>query len=213
MELLLALDFISIPKAKKIVHELIDIIDIFEIGTPFIIQEGLFAVRELRKEFPELKIFADLKIIDAGEYETEKAMEAGADIVSVLGVADNKTIKAAVTAAHKHNGKILVDMISVHDIAARAMEIDSIGADYICIHTAVDVQGTGTNPLKDLQMISGIVNNAKTAVAGGIKLTTLPEIINYNPAIIIVGSGITSQTDKYNTAAQMKAIINRKNQE
>ena len=207
MELQLALDFTTIPDAKKMVHELEPMIDILEIGTPFIIQEGLFAVRELRKDFQNLKIFADLKIMDAGEHETEKAIEAGADIVSVLGAADNATINAVISTAHKRNKFVLVDMIAVHDVSTRAAEVNSLGADYICVHTAFDTQEANNTPLPKLQMINNIIKNTKIAVAGGIKLDTLPEIVKYNPAIIIVGSGITSQPDKYNTALQIKEII------
>jgi len=213
MELLLALDFTTIPEAKKIARELQNTIDILETGTPFIIQEGLNAVRELRKEFPRLKIFADLKIMDAGEHETKIAIEAGADIISVLGAADNATIKASADTAHKYNKLILVDMIAVNDVPARALEIEAFGVDYICVHTAVDTQGRGNNPLKELQMINNTIKKAKIAVAGGIKLNTLPEVIKYNPAIIIVGSGITAQPDKYNIASQMKVIMNKNNQE
>jgi len=208
MDLLLALDFITITEAKKIVHELGNTIDILETGTPFIIQEGLHAVRELRKEFPGLKIFADLKIMDAGEHETEMAIEAGADIISVLGAADNATIKASVNIAHKRNKLILADMIALHNVPARALEIEALGADYICVHTAADIQGSGNNPLKELQMLNSAIRNTKIAVAGGIKLNTLPEIVKNNPAIIIVGSGITAQPDRYGIAAQMRAIIN-----
>ena len=213
MDLLVALDFTTIPEAKKIARELESTIDILEVGTPFIIQDGLKAVRELRKEFPALRIFADLKIMDAGEHETEMAIEAGADIISVLGAADNATIKASIDIAHKRNKFILVDMIALHNVPARAMEIEALGADYICVHTAVDVQGSGKNPLKELQTINDTVKKTKIAVAGGIKLNTLPEIIKYNPAIIIVGSGITAQSDKYSIASQMKDIINKHNQE
>ena len=208
MELLLALDFVTIPEAKEIVRELGNTIDILEIGTPVIIQEGLNAVREIRKEFPGLKIFADLKIMDAGEHETEIAIKAGADIISVLGAADNATIKVSVDTAHKHNRLILVDMIALRDVPARAKEIEPFGADFICVHTAADIQGSGNNPLKELQMVNSAIKNTKIAVAGGIKLGTLPEIIKYNPAIIIVGSGITAQPDRYNAAAQMRTLIN-----
>ncbi len=44
-------------------------------------------------------VFADLKTMDAGEPEAEIAFEAGADLVSVLGSADDSTIAGAVKAA------------------------------------------------------------------------------------------------------------------
>jgi 3-hexulose-6-phosphate synthase len=137
------------------------------------------------------------------------AFAAGADIVSVLGTADDTTIKGAIETARRNRKYILVDMINVPDIGKRATEIDALGADYICVHTAFDIQSTGKNPLKELQIITSVVKNAKTAVAGGITLQTLPEIIQLKPAIVIVGGGITSHSDKRGIAEQMKALINK----
>ncbi|MFP3040930.1 orotidine 5'-phosphate decarboxylase [Treponema primitia] len=209
MELLLALDFITLPDAKRLLHRVIDCINIVEIGTPFIVQDGVHAVREIRNEFPNIKIFADIKIMDAGSEETEMAIKAGADIVSVLGAADDATIKGAVTTAHKYGKKILVDMIACSDIACRATHIDTIGVDYICVHTAFDIQNTGINPLKELIIVNGVVKNAQTAVAGGVNIATLPEIIQAHPAIIIVGGAITTAADKYFAAKQMYDLVHK----
>lgn len=52
MELQLALDLVDIPGAKEIVNEVADYIDIVEIGTPIVINEGLRAVKELKEAFP-----------------------------------------------------------------------------------------------------------------------------------------------------------------
>lgn len=90
------------------------------IGTPVVINEGLRAVKELKDAFPSLKVLADLKIMDAGGYEVMKASEAGADIITVLGVSDDSTIQGAVDEAHKQNKKNMVDMINVKDMSARA---------------------------------------------------------------------------------------------
>ena len=131
MQLLMALDFITMEGAKKILKEVADVIDLVEIGTPFIVQDGVRAVREVRAAYPQLKIMADLKIMDAGEHETRTALEAGANIVSVLGVADDATILSAVTAAKQAGQEILVDMIGVADLERRAEQVDKLGVNYI----------------------------------------------------------------------------------
>lgn len=207
MELLMALDFITLPGAKAVLKEVGDSIDIVEIGTPFIVKEGIKAVEEIRKEFPLLKIMADLKIMDAGEYEAKMAFEAGADIITVLGVSDNATIKAAVEQGKKFNKSIMIDMIGVGDMADRTAEIDKLGVDYICVHTAFDIQSTGKNPLIELQIVKSVVKNAKPAVAGGIKLSTIRDVVLEKPAIVIVGGGITSQSDKRKAALEMQKIM------
>ena len=66
MKLQIALDFLELEDALRIAREVIDYIDIVEIGTPLILREGLKAVREAKKNFPQKIILADLKIADAG---------------------------------------------------------------------------------------------------------------------------------------------------
>lgn len=209
MELQLALDLVDIPEAKRVVAEVADYIDIVEIGTPVVINEGLKAVKEIKAAFPNLRVLADLKIMDAGGYEVMKASESGADIITVLGVSDDSTIKGAVDEAKKHNKKIMVDMINVKDIEGRAKEIDALGVDYVCVHSGYDHQAAGKNSFEELLAIKRVVKHAKTAIAGGIKLSTLPEVIKAEPDLVIVGGGITSQEDKKATAAEMKKLVSQ----
>jgi 3-hexulose-6-phosphate synthase len=208
MELQLALDLVDIPQGIALVKEVEAYIDVVEIGTPVIINEGLHAVKALKEAFPNLKVLADLKVMDAGGYEVMKASEAGADIVTILAVAEDATIRGAVEEAKKQGGKkILVDMIGVKNLEQRAKEVDSLGVDYICVHTGYDLQAEGENPFEALKTVKGVVKHAKTAVAGGIKLSTLPEVIAAKPDLVIVGGGITGEDDKQTVAAQMQQLV------
>ncbi|EGL15752.1 MULTISPECIES: 3-hexulose-6-phosphate synthase [Paenibacillus] len=207
MELQLALDLVNIPEGIELVKELEPYIDIVEIGTPVIINEGLRAVKEMKQAFPNLKVLADLKIMDAAGYEVMKASEAGADIITILGAAEDMSIKGAVEEARKQNKKVLVDMISVKNLEERAKEVDAFGVDYICVHTGYDLQAVGKNSFEDLQTIKRAVKRAKTAIAGGIKLSTLPEVIKAQPDLVIVGGGITGQDDRKAAAAEMQQLI------
>ncbi|WP_078544478.1 3-hexulose-6-phosphate synthase [Litchfieldia alkalitelluris] len=210
MKLQLALDLVNIEEAKAVVREVEEFIDVVEIGTPVVINEGLRAVKELKEAFPSLTVLADLKIMDAGAYEVMKASEAGASIITVLGATDDSTIKGAVEEAKKHGSEILVDMINVKNLEERAREIDALGVDYICVHTGYDLQAEGQNPFEQLQTIKRVVKNAKTAVAGGIKLNTLPEVVAAGPDLVIVGGGITGQEDKQAVASKMKQLISER---
>ncbi|MCJ2147562.1 3-hexulose-6-phosphate synthase [Bacillus paralicheniformis] len=207
MELQLALDLVNIPEAIEVVKEVEEYIDIVEIGTPVVINEGLRAVKEVKAAFPNLKVLADLKIMDAAGYEVMKASEAGADIITILGAAEDMSIKGAVEEAKAQGNKILVDMIGIKDIKSRAKELDELGVDYICVHTGYDLQAIGQNSFEDLMTIKNVVKNAKTAIAGGIKLDTLPEVVELKPDLIIVGGGIANQDDKAAAAAKMKQMI------
>ncbi|MET1014920.1 MAG: 3-hexulose-6-phosphate synthase [Paenisporosarcina sp.] len=207
MKLQLALDLVNIPQALELIKEVEDHIDIVEIGTPVINKEGLKAVEAVKAAFPNLEVLADVKIMDAAGYEVSNAAAAGADIVTILAQAEDSSIKGAVEAAKKLGKKILVDMIAVKDVKTRAAELDKLGVDYICVHTGYDLQAEGKDSFEDLRTIKNVVKNAKTAIAGGIKFETLPEVIKAQPDLIIVGGGITSKEDKKAEAAKIQKLI------
>ncbi|MGG1216999.1 3-hexulose-6-phosphate synthase [Priestia endophytica] len=209
MKLQLALDLVNIPEAIEVVKEVEEHIDIVEIGTPVVINEGLKAVKEMKNAFPNLTVLADLKIMDAAGYEVSQASEAGADIITILGAAEDQSIKGAVEEAKKRGKQILADMIAVKDIETRAKELDELGVDYICVHTGYDLQAVGKNSFEDLATIKSVVKNTKTAVVGGIKLETLPEVIKQKPDLVIVGGGIATQDDKHAAAKSIKELINK----
>jgi 3-hexulose-6-phosphate synthase len=207
MQLQLALDLVDIQGAKEVIQEVGAYVDIVEIGTPVVINEGLRAVKEIKEAFPHLQVLADLKIMDAGGYEVMKASEAGADIITVLGVSDDATIRGAVDEARKQNKQIMVDMINVKNMEQRAAEIDALGVDYICVHSGYDHQAAGKNSFEELNSIKRVVKRAKTAIAGGIKLDTLPEVIEAKPDLVIVGGGITGQPDIKSAASRMQQLV------
>ncbi|MBU8729812.1 3-hexulose-6-phosphate synthase [Cytobacillus oceanisediminis] len=207
MKLQLALDLVDIPGAIELVKEVEEHIDVVEIGTPVVINEGLKAVKEVKAAFPNLTVLADLKIMDAAGYEVSQASAAGADIITILGTAEDESIKGAVEEAKKQGKQILADMIAVKDIAARAKELDELGVDYICVHTGYDLQAFGKNSFEDLATIKSVVKNAQTAIAGGIKLETLSDVIKQHPDLVIIGGGITNKEDKKATAREMQKLI------
>lgn len=207
MQLQLALDFFTVEGAKEVLRQVADFIDIAEVGTPFVVQDGMHAVRTIRREFSGLAVLADLKIMDAGAREAETAAAAGAAYVTVLGVAADATIRATVDAAHGAGAKVMVDLIEVPDVKRRAAEVDALGVDIVCAHTAFDLQAAGKNPLDELLLVQGAVKNAKTAVAGGITLETLPAILQAGPDIIIVGGGITGRPDVRAAAMEMRGMM------
>lgn len=207
MKLQLALDLVNIPEALALVEQVEAFIDVVEIGTPVVINEGLHAVKAIKDRFPALEVLADLKVMDAGAYEVMKASEAGADIITVLGVSDDTTIAGAVAEARERGKQIMVDMINVPNLEQRAREIDALGVDYICVHAGYDHQAAGKNSFAELRTIKSVVEQAKTAVAGGIKLETIEEVIAAEPDLVIVGGGITGVDDKPAVAAAMQRLV------
>lgn len=207
IKLQIALDDLSLEESLEMIEKVKDNIDIVEVGTPFIMQYGMEPVRQIKKSYPELEVLCDMKIMDAGGYEAELALKAGADYVTVLGVTDDLTIRDCVQMAKKYNAKVLVDMICVHDFASRISVLETLGVDIIAVHTGVDQQATGRTPLEDLRDISNNVKKTSVAVAGGISLETINDYLKYNPEIIIIGSGITKSENPTVTAEKIANVL------
>ncbi|WP_456365389.1 bifunctional 3-hexulose-6-phosphate synthase/6-phospho-3-hexuloisomerase [Thermococcus sp.] len=165
-----------------------------EVGTPLIKKEGMRAVELLKRRFPDRKIVADLKTMDTGALEVEMAARHGADVVSILGVADDKTIMDAVEVARRYGIRVMVDLIGVKDKVKRAKELEKMGVHYILVHTGIDEQVQGKTPLEDLEKVVKAVN-VPVAVAGGLNLQTIPKVVELGATIIIVGGAITKAKD------------------
>jgi 3-hexulose-6-phosphate synthase len=207
MKLQLALDsFSNIEGAKSILAEVIDLVDIIEVGTPFILQEGIKVVEQMKKAYPDTIVLADLKIIDAGALEARLAFDAGSDIVTLLGVAHDTTIRNALDEARKSSKQVMVDFISVGDVRRRTLEMEAMGVGYICVHSAHDVHKS-ENPLEDLHIVQSVSETAKIAVAGGINPETLSQLAPYRPDIVIVGSYITGSQNRRRAALEIRQML------
>ena len=207
MKLQLAIDLLDKEEAAKLAQEVEEYVDIVEIGTPIVINEGLPAVELLSKSISKAQVLADLKIMDAADYEVSQAVKFGAEITTILGVAEDASIKAEIEEAHKYNKELLVDLIAVQDIEKRAKELDEMGADYIAVHTGYDLQAQGQSPLENLRKVKSVIKNSKVAVAGGIKPDTIESIVAENPDLIIVGGGIANADDPKAAAKSCRNAI------
>ena len=203
-----ALDLMQLNRSIVIAHEAVDGgADWIEAGTPLIKSEGAEAVRALRREFPNRKIIADTKTMDVGSFEVEIMAKAGADIVTVLGLADDATIEEAVMAGRKYGAEIMVDMINVPDRGQRAKEVEKLGAAYICMHMGIDTQMRGEEP--PLDVLRKIVDavSIPVAVAGGITAENAGEYVEAGATDVIVGGAIIKTEDIRGAAENVKKAM------
>lgn len=191
----LSLDWMNMEEAVDTVRRLQERIDIIEMGTPMIFDYGLKCVEEMKRLFPEKTVLADMKIIDAGRQETEMAVKMGADIITVMGAANNLTIRVATEAAHKGGKKIMVDLLGVDQIERKVIALEDMGVDYICVHTAFDMKTESDRPVEELERVKRVLRSGKTAIAGGITLKELDAVMAGEPDVVIVGGGILGVPD------------------
>ncbi len=203
-----ALDLMQLNRAVEIAKEAVaGGADWVEVGTPLIKSEGADAVRTLRREFPGKKIVADTKTMDVGAFEVEIMAKAGADIVTVLGLADDATIEEAVMAGRKYGTEIMVDMINVPDRIARSKEVEKLGVAYICLHMGIDTQMRGEEPPIDVLRNIAASVSIPIAVAGGITAENAGLYAEAGATDVIVGGAIIKTGDIKKAAEDIRKSI------
>ncbi len=202
-----ALDLLSIEDALTIAEEAVrGGADWLEAGTPLIKNHGMLAVRKLRARFPGCTIVADMKTIDTGDLEVEMAAKNGADVVAVLGIADDLTIKRAVNSARAHGVRIMADLLGVSDRVRRAEELEALGVDYLLLHTPKDVQKVRmqrVNALAEEFRRIGERVSLPLVAAGGITPETLPVLRDAGVEVFVVGSAIVKAKDVTATTREL----------
>ncbi len=181
--------------------------DWVEVGTPLIKSEGMNAVRVFRERFPDRVLVADTKTMDTGGYEVEMAAKAGADVVAVLGVADDETILEGVESGRNYGAEVMVDLLGHPDPVKRAREVESLGVGYVCVHVGIDQQMRGVDPLEVLEKVVDAVASVRVAVAGGIDSVLAPEVVSRGADVVIVGGAITKALDIARAAEEIKKAM------
>ena len=186
-----ALDFENLSRALTAAREAVDGgADWVEAGTPLIKSEGLDAVRELKKAFPDKRIVADMKVMDTGAFEVEIAAKAGADLVTILGAADDDTIADGVRGGELYGSEVVVDLLGVPDPISRAKRAGELGAAAVCWHVGIDMQMRAKTPFALLAELSK-ASPIPVAVAGGLNSESVAEAVRAGAQILIVGGAIT----------------------
>ena len=207
MKLQIAVDVADTKRILEIADQIHDVIDIYEVGTPVIMKEGMVPVKALKDRYPELTVLADSKIMDGGALECEDICKNGADIVTVLALADNATIEEVVQVAHRYGRTVMADLICVTDIAGRSRELVEMGVDYVAVHTGVDMQKRGRTPLKDLQELTKAIDPERAVVAGGVNRKTVASYVEERPGIVIFGTALYTAPDIRGAVLEMKEAL------
>ena len=205
-----ALDFIDLDRALKLAEEATEGgADWLEAGTPLIKSVGLDCVRAIRKKFPRHTIVADMKTMDVGRIEVESAAKAGANVVAVLGLASDSTIRECIQAGSHYGTKILVDLLEVPDFLKRAKQIEKMGSDYLGLHTSVDEQMKGKISFEKAAKLTRQVN-IPVAVAGGINSENACKAVEAGASILIVGGAITKSENAREATEKIRKAIDQK---
>ncbi|MCM3767625.1 3-hexulose-6-phosphate synthase [Neobacillus niacini] len=207
MKLQLALDRLTRDECFHLLQETAPYVDWVEVGTGVIKEYGMTIVREIKQQYPEKIIVADMKTCDAGKHEAIQAFEAGADITTVMAFSADKTIKDTLEVAKQYGKQIMIDLLGVTD-QNRLADLQQLGANLVSLHFGKDMQQEGSIGAGQLELLNGFTK-FEVAVAGGIDAKSLPGVLEINPDTVIVGSAITKAANPAEAAATLKGLMNR----
>ena len=205
-KLQVAIDLLTTKEALALAAKIAPYIDIIELGTPLIKNEGIAVVTAMKQAHPDKLVFADLKTMDAGELEADIAFKAGADFVTVLGAAGDATIIGAIKAAKAHGKGVVVDTIGVADRVKRAQEVTKLGAEFVELHAGLDEQwteGYSIQILIDEAARAGV----PVSIAGGVNITNITAVIKAGATVAVAGAAIYGSEDPAAAAKALREAI------
>ncbi len=208
MKLQVAIDLLSTADALKLLQKVAPYVDVIELGTPLIKQQGLSVVTNVKAAYPDKLVFADMKTMDAGELEANLAFEAGADIMTVLASAGDSTIAGAVKAGKAHGKFVVADMIGVADKATRLQELKALGVSWVELHAGLDEQAQSGYTIDSL-LEAGRNASIAFSVAGGINQDRIGAVEAAGATIAVAGAAIYGAADPAASAKALRQAIQK----
>ena len=153
---------------------MVDDVDIIKVGTPFLIREGVNAIKTIKEKYPHKEVLADAKIMDGAilspVYFRRQEPELCHGVKSVTDVPNDPVVHPCGKEAGK---QVVVDMICVDDLPARVHLLERQAR--ICWrYTPAPTAGGGERkPIDDLITMLKARRKARIAVAGGISSQTV----------------------------------------
>lgn len=203
----LALDRLTKDKCQELIEAAHNSIDIVEIGSGVIKEYGMEFVRELKAQYPNLTLLADMKTCDAGKAEAEQVFDAGADWTTVMSFASNTTIQDVVDTSRRFTKSVYLDMMNCHD-RSRIEELYDLGVRHFNIHIPIDQQSSSRWSDELFAPYQGL-EGVQFVLSGGITKEDIPYLMKYRPDILIVGSAITKADDPATAAQAIREEVNR----
>ncbi|RNI15924.1 bifunctional 5,6,7,8-tetrahydromethanopterin hydro-lyase/3-hexulose-6-phosphate synthase [Methanohalophilus sp. RSK] len=180
---------------------------ILEAGTPLIKRYGVDVITKLREVKPDAFIVADLKTLDTGNLEARMVADATADAIVVSALAPVPTLEKAIAEAHKTGIYAVMDTLNHPDPMAVLKELNEL-PDVVELHRAIDVEDTAY-AWGSIEAIKELSPKILVAVAGGVRVHTIPDALKAGADVLVVGRAITNSKDIRQSAEQFVEGLNK----
>ncbi len=178
---------------------------ILEAGTPLIKRYGMDVISKLREIKPDAFIVADLKTLDTGNLEARMVSDATGDAIVISALAPIATLNKAIAEAHKTGIYAVMDTLNQPDPVSVLEQLDEL-PDVVELHRAIDIEDTAY-AWGSIDGIKEIAEKRSTkilvAVAGGVRVNTVPDALKAGADILVVGRAITNSKNIKQAAEQI----------
>jgi 3-keto-L-gulonate-6-phosphate decarboxylase len=202
------LDTTDLSFALSVAEDVVDLVDILEVGTLLTYQHGMRAVQAVRDRFPSSYVVADLKVMDCGAAVARMALEAGANALIVQAAAPRDTLVAATATAASYRGSVIVDSLGIYEADQVRDRIQGIDVAGVILHIGKDEQISGRKSLADLvERIAEAPGLPPIGVAGGISADDVHALASVAGLhSIVIGEAIMASSMPRVVAARIYTI-------
>lgn len=208
MKLQISYDFTNLPEALEIAKKTAQFADILEVGTQLLLAQGIKAVVEFEKVFPQKEILADAKIVDRVDEIIPLLAKAGAKHITILSGTSNRIIQHASNIAHKLSVQIVLDLLDTNTIGQSAHDAKTLEIDTILFHSPHDIEPT-VEHLEDWEIVRENTD-LPIFISGQVNKENVSAILKLKAQGIIVGEAITQAADPAKEAEFFKNLISKK---
>lgn len=197
------------PASIGVIAEVIDLVDILEVGTPLLKRFGLSAVSTVVELAEGKPVLVDTKTVDAGAREAEMAFGQGAAWMTVLSAATAATFDAVDAVAREHGGHVIVDTVA-GPLPTRPSAYPE-RFSHVGLHAPTDRRLAGGGNRATIESVTAMhALGYLVSIAGGIDEDTIGEVVVREPEIVVVGSAICLAKEPRRVAEWLSSqLVNR----
>ena len=181
--------------------------DFVEIGDPLIKEAGVGAIEQVKTAVPDATIVAEMMSADWGRDQVLLAVEAGADIVLLIGPATTASVSAAVDAGQRLGVPILLDA-PTNTTRQWVNDMERAGVDGFAITTNIDI-GIGSATAFETAQTLRSWTRLPVAVSGGFSVADHTQLTSADWDILIVGRSVTDAVDPVTAAAHIVELTHQ----
>lgn len=162
-----AIDTLDVERALRVAEAAVRAgVDWLEAGTPLITFQGVRAIGELARRFPETPVLADFKMMDGVRKYVLQTAEQGGRIATICAVSSDASIRTAVQAGKDSGVRVLCDLYATLDGPKRAREVEALGVDSAYVHYGADQRNE--DPERDPGMFLDEITGGRMGIPIGV---------------------------------------------